>query len=325
MMSRPQKIGLVVVVVLLLLFPFVINDFMTQVAVTTITYAMLGLTFGLGMRVGLPRLDIIAWYGVGAYTTAILRINFGMPFLLAILIAGLLAAFLSTMVHLLTIPRGMLAFFVFNMVFSMAVYQMFGSVPIFGGWGGLTGVPSANIGSFVFNTQMRVYYLGLFFMALTCTVYYLLYQSRIGRAWNAIASSLALARSAGIDVVKYRLASVTIGTFFVAVTGGFFVSYYRAAIPAIFGFGTGVYILVYLIIGGYGHSLIGPILGAIIATFIPEYLRFAQSYQAIASSIIVILILMFLPMGILGWVDRHIMRRLNRRKWYARYIVGAKV
>ena len=73
-----------------------------------------------------------------------------------------------------------------------------------------------------------------------------------------------------------------------------------------------------------GHSLIGPILGAIIATFIPEYLRFAQSYQAILTAVIVILILMFLPMGVLGWIDKHIMSRLNRMRWYSRYIVGVK-
>jgi branched-chain amino acid transport system permease protein len=206
----------------------------------------------------------------------------------------------------------------------MAIYQMFGSVPLFGGWGGLTNVPVANLGSFLFDTQKKVYYLGLFFLALTVTVYYLLYHSRIGRAWDAIMSSLALARSVGVDVVRYRLAGVLVGNFFVALTGSFFVHYYRAAIPAIFGFNTGVYVLVYLIIGGYTHSLIGPIFGAAIATFIPEYLRFAQSYQAIATAVIVILILMFLPMGILGWVDRHIMRWLNRRKWYARLIVGVK-
>ena len=323
-MSRAQTIGLVVVVILLLLIPLMFNSFMTQIAISTITYGMLGLAFGLGMRVGLPRLDIISWYGIGAYTTGLLTINLHMNFWLATLIAGLVSVIIGGILHSLSVPRGMLAFFVFCMVLSMAIYQMFGSVPIFGGWGGLTGVPPATLGSLVFDTQTKVYYLGLFFLALTTVVYYLLYHSRIGRAWDAINSSLALARSVGVDVVRYRLAGVLIGNFFIAVAGSFFVSYYRAAIPAIFGFNTGVLVLVYLIIGGMGHSLIGPILGAVIATFIPEYLRFAQSYQAILTAAIVILILMFLPMGVLGWIDKHIMSRLNRMKWYSRYIVGVK-
>ena len=324
-MRRANVIGLVIVVIFFLLLPLIMNSFMVQIAITTMTYAMLGLVFGLGMRVGLPRLDIIAWYGVGAYSTAILTTNLHWNFWPALITGGLIATCISAILHTLSVSRGMIRFFVFNMVVSLAFYQVFGTIPLLGGWGGFTGVPPASLGPIVFDTQTKVFYLGLFFLALECTVFYLLYQSRIGRAWNAINSSNALAKAVGVDLIKYRVFAIIIGTFFIAITGGFFVSYYRAAIPDIFNFQQGVYLLVYLIIGGFGHSLIGPILGAIIATFIPEYLRFAQSYQAIITSAIVILILMFLPMGILGLVDRYIMPWLNRRKWYARLIVGKTV
>ena len=316
-MSRINMVGLGILVLLLLLLPLVVGGFMTQIATTTITFAMLGLAFGLSMRVGLPRLDIAAWWGVGGYTTALLM-KAGVSFWLTVLAGGIIAVIAGGLLFSLALPRGMIAFFVFCMVLSMAIYQMFGSVPLFGGWGGTTGVPAPTIGSFVIDTQREVYYLGLFFLMVTVTVYYLLYHSRIGRAWDSISSGLKLARSVGIDVVRYRMANVLIGNFFIAVAGGFFVSYYRAAIPSIFSFQAGVNTMVYLIIGGFSHSLIGPILGAIIATFIPEYLRFAQTYQAIASAVVVILILMFLPMGIMGWVDRRVKPWFYKRKWYAR-------
>jgi branched-chain amino acid transport system permease protein len=194
-------------------------------------------------------------------------------------------------------------------------------VPLFGGWGGIVDIPAPTIGSFAFTSKPQLYYMGLFFLALTVVVYYLLYNSKIGRAWNAISSSLRLARSVGINVVRYRMANVLIGNFFIALAGSFFVAYYRAAIPTIFSFNAGILVIVYLIIGGLMHFLTGPILGALIATFIPEFIsRFKGfiEYQSIVIAVIVILILMFLPMGILGWVDQRVRPWLYRQKWYWR-------
>lgn len=314
-MSRLGVIGLVVVALILLTIPLYFNPYMTQIAITTITYSMLGLAFALGMRVGLPRLDLAVWWGVGGYTTALLM-KAGISFWVTVLAGGAIAVILGGLLFSLALPRGMVAFFVFCMVLSMATYQIFGTVPIFGGWGGTTDVPKPTIFSLVIDSQLEVYYLGLFFLAITVIVYYLLYHSRIGRAWDSISSSLRLARSIGVDVVRYRLANVLIGNFFIAAAGSFFVSYYSAAIPDIFTFNAGVNAIIYLFIGGFGHSLIGPIFGAVIATFVPEYLRFAQQLQSIFSSTVVILILMFLPLGILGLFDRWLKPLLYRRKWY---------
>jgi branched-chain amino acid transport system permease protein len=316
-MSRINIIGLGVIALILVTLPLYINSYTTQVAITTMTYSMLGLAFGLGMRVGLPRLDMAAWWGVGAYTTVLLM-KAGVSFWVTVLAGGIIAVIVGGLLFSLALPRGMIAFFVFCLVLSMAFYQIFGSVPLFGGWGGITGVPAPTIFSLVIDTQREVYYLGLFFLAVTVTVYYLLYSSRIGRAWDSISSSLKLAHSVGVDVVSYRMANVLIGNFFLALAGSFFVCYYRAAVPSIFSFQSGLGAIIYLFIGGAGHSLIGPIFGAIIATFIPVYLGFAQAYQAIASAVIVILILMFLPMGIMGLVDQRLMPWLHKRKWYAR-------
>ncbi len=316
-MSRLNIIGLTFLGLILLTLPLYINPYMNQVAITTITYSMLGLAFALGMRVGLPRLDIAAWWGIGGYTTALLM-KAGVSFWLTLLAGGLVAVILGGLLFSLALPRGMIAFFTFCLVLSMAIYQMFGSVPLFGGWGGITGVPAPTIFSLVIDSQREVYYVGLFLLVIIVTIYYLLYHSRIGRAWNSISSSLRLARSVGVDVVRYRLANVLIGNFFIAVAGSFFVSYYRAAIPSIFSFQAGVNTIVFLFIGGFGHSLIGPIIGAIIATFIPEYLRFAQTLQSISSAVVVILILMFLPMGIMGVVDQKLLPWLYKKKWYAR-------
>ncbi|MBN1367905.1 MAG: branched-chain amino acid ABC transporter permease [Dehalococcoidales bacterium] len=318
-MPKAKVIALGVVVIFLIALPFWVGPYTVQVAITTITYSMLGLAFALSMRVGLPRLDIPAWWGVGAYTTALLM-KAGWNFWLTALIGGLIAVAIGSLVFSLAIRRGMIAFFMVCMVLTMAFYQAFAAVPIFGGWSGIANVPAPTIGSFAFVTKQSLYYMGLFFLVLTAVVYYLLYNSKIGRAWNAIGSSLRLARSVGVDVVNYRLANVLIGNFFIAVAGSYFVGYYHGALPTVFSFSAGLVVMVYLIIGGITHSLAGPIIGAIIATFIPEYLQVEAQYQSIAVAVIVILILIFLPGGILGAVDQWVKPWLYSQRWYARFM-----
>ena len=114
---------------------------------------------------------------------------------------------------------------------------------------------------------------------MTIAVYLAFYHSRIGRAWDAITSSPRLAGSVGVDVVRYRMVNILVGSFFIAAAGSFYVIHYHAAIPSVFSFTAGVNTIAYLFIGGFTHSLAGPILGAFIVTFIPEYLQFAQTLQ----------------------------------------------
>jgi len=313
-MSRATKITLAVVVLLLITFPLLVNPYIVQIAITTITYSLLGLAFALSMRVGLPRIDIAAWWGVGGYTTALLM-NDGISFWLAALIAGIIAIILGWVAFSLVLPRGILHFFVFCLLCLLIapnLLQFINKVPFLRGSGGIVSAPA--IGPFEFIVKRDLYYLGLSFLAITLLVYYLLYNSRIGRAWKAIGASLGLARSLGIDVVKYRMANILIGNFFIALAGSYYVGYYRAATPLMFSLQAGVLIMVFPFIGGLDHRLLGPIIGALIASFIPEYFSFGAEYHIIVTSVMVIIILIFLPHGILGWIDRRVKPVFNRRQ-----------
>lgn len=303
-MSKLAKAGTGALLVLLLCLPWLINPYVLQIFILAITYSMLGLAFALSLRVGLPRFDIAAWWGVGAYATALLMQKANISFWLTLPIGGLAAMALGWLVFIIAIPRGMMVFLLFGMVAAMAMQQLFGSVDFFGGWGGTGIVPHPTIGSFDLVRKPELYYLGLILLALNLIVYRALYASRIGRAWDAIGSSLKLANSVGINVVKYRMANVLIGNFFLAVAGSYFVAYSLVAVPDTFCFGNSIFVMMYAVVGGLTHSLAGPIVGALIVTFIPEYLRLAKEYEPIITAIAMILIIVFLPMGILGAIDR---------------------
>jgi branched-chain amino acid transport system permease protein len=127
----------------------------------------------------------------------------------------------------------------------------------------------------------------------------------------------------GVDVVKYRIANVLIGNFFLAIAGSYYVTYALVAVPATFSFTNSIYVMMYVVVGGLAHGLSGPLVGAIILTFIPEYFRVAKEYEPIITSAAIILIIIFMPMGVLGLIDQRIKSWFVRRKWYARLSGGA--
>ena len=132
-MSKTRKTVLAVLLVLIALaLPLLVNEYVQQILILTITYAMLGLAFAFTLRVGLPRFDIAAWWAIGAYATAMLMWKADMSFWLTIPIGGLVAVLLGYVAFSVLIPRGMMVFLMFGMVLTLAFQQLFGSVQYFG-------------------------------------------------------------------------------------------------------------------------------------------------------------------------------------------------
>jgi branched-chain amino acid transport system permease protein len=317
-MRKTAIVGAGILLVLIIVLPWLVNPYVLQVLILTIAYSMLGLAFAFTLRVGLPRFDIAAWWGVGAYTTAMLMLKAGVSFWLTLPIGGIIAIILGWLVFMVVIPRGMMVFLLAGMVLTMATQQIFASVPFFGGWGGTGVIPLPELGPITFADKKAVYFLGLVFLAVNVLVYKALFASKIGRAWSAIGSSLGLASSVGVDVVRYRMANVLIGNFFIAVSGSYLVASTLVAIPTMFNFAASINVMMYVVVGGLGHALAGPIVGSLIVTFIPEYLRMAKEYEPIVTSAAIILIIIFMPMGFLGLIDSRI------RPWCAGIREGAR-
>jgi branched-chain amino acid transport system permease protein len=315
-MTRITKVAVGVLCLILIVFPLLVNPYIVQIAITTITYSLLGLAFAFSMKAGLPRIDIAAWCSIGSFTTALLM-NAGMSFWLAALTGGLISMILGWLLFSVAIPRGILIFFIYCMMWMLLapnVIRFLFMLPFLRGAGGL--IPPPTIGSYVIFVKRDLFYVGLFFLGLNLVVYHLLYNSKIGRAWDAINSSLKLARSVGVNVVRYRMSNILIGNFFISLAGSYLVAFNRVPIPLTFDIKAGVLIMAYPFIGGLTHSLTGPILGAAIITFIPEYFRVIEEYQLIVTTIIMMLIIMFLPKGILGWLDQRVKPWLKRSPWY---------
>ncbi|MBN1322174.1 MAG: branched-chain amino acid ABC transporter permease [Thermoleophilia bacterium] len=310
-----KKVVLAVVIAVVLALPWLIGPYTVQLFILTMTYGMLGLSFAFTIRVGLPRFDSAAWWGVGAYTTAILMTKADMSFWLTLPIAGAVSMVVGYLVYRIAIPRGMMVFLMFGMVIALAIQQLFGSVEFFGGWGGTEVIRTPSIGGLVFDGKRELYYLGLGFLGFNLLCYYALMHSRIGRSWNAIGQSVKLASSVGIDVVRYRMANVLISNFFLALTGSFYMAFSLVAVPATFGLHKSLNVIMYVVIGGIAYSLSGPLVGALILAFVPEYMRVAAEYESIITAVVIILVVIFLPGGVLGWVNDQARPWFLRREW----------
>ena len=305
-MSKARKVAVGALLILAIVLPWLVSTYTLQILIQTMTFSMLGLAFASTLRVGLPRFDIAAWWAVGAYTTALLMKKADMSFWLTLPIGGIIAVIVGWLIFMIAIPRGMMVFLLFGMVTAMAIQQLLGSVAFFGGWGGPGLVPRPTIASYKLIHKQELYYMGLFFLSLNLVVNYLLFNSKIGRAWNAIGSSMRLASSVGVDVVRYRTVNALIGNFFLAIAGSFFAAYSPTVMPATFSFGSSIFVMMYVVVGGLFHGLAGPVVGALVVSFIPEYLRMAKEYEPIITSGAIILIIIFMPMGILGLIDRRL-------------------
>jgi branched-chain amino acid transport system permease protein len=295
-------VGLIFAVAVAL--PFFTGAYRLQIFIFAITYSIMALAFRLTWKVGLPRFDVAAWWGVGAYTTAMLMLKAHWSYWETIPIGIAVSVILGYFVFSISVRRGMMVFMMFGMVFALAIQQVLGTFDFFGGWGGTEALPPVTVAGHHLTSKMWIYYLGLGFLIFNLVVYYLLFKSKIGRAWDAIGSGLKLANSLGIDVVRYRVANVLVGNAFLALAGSFSVAYQAMVIPTSYSFGRSTYVMMYVLIGGFGFSLAGPIVGAVVLTVLAEVLRSAQQYEVIVTGVLTVLIIMFAPQGLLGLLQR---------------------
>ncbi len=301
---RLKQIVLSLLGLLLVFLPWIIDKYSLQLIIYTMTYIMLALGFSLCWKGRLIRVDLAAYWAVGAYATGMLMTKMGCSYWLTIPLGGVLAAIIAWGVGSLTIPRGGLVFFTFSMLVGLLIQQTLAASKSFGGWSGIESMPPPAIGSFVFKGKTEYYFLGLFLLGINFVTYYLLYNSKIGRAWTAIGSGAGFAKALGINVVRYRLSAVVLSSFFCAVSGSYLAGYQMYIIPDSFGFYQSMMIQMFSLVGGLNNVLAGPVVGAAIMTFIPEYLKITAEIEPILTALVIILVVIFMPLGILGVVEK---------------------
>jgi branched-chain amino acid transport system permease protein len=251
------------------------------------TNALLALSIYLTLSCGMLAMANAAFMGIGAYTSAILTMNYGWPFPAAIgagMAAPALVAFLIGKPTLrlsgVYLAMATLAFGEVVRIFILNTDSMTGGAL------GLNGIPQLTTWWHV----LLAFVLVLFFLAR-------LRRSKIGRAFEAIKEDETAAGLMGIDVNGHKMLAFALGAAIAGLAGTlnahltFFIG------PQEFGFDRGVEILTMTILGGI-NSLFGPVIGAFIITLLPELLRSFKDYRSVVNGLILVVIVLFLPKGL---------------------------
>ena len=266
---------------------------------------MLGLSFSLLFSAGLVTIGAAGFWAIGAYTSALLVMKLGLSFWAALPLAGLAAALVAFVAGIIIVKTPGVAFIIQTMVINMILVQVFGHFEIFGSWAGLLDIPSPNsIGPLEFTGKVASYYLVLALLLVNVLGSYALYTSRVGRAWRAIRLNARLAETLGVDLFRYRLAAFMISSAGAGLAGSFYAHYFQSLEPGMFSVFKSIYIQIYSILGGLNFYILGPLVGGLIMTFVPEFLRVSKEIEPIMTGAILIGLVIFLPGGILSLPER---------------------
>jgi len=137
-------------------------------------------------------------------------------------------------------------------------------------------------------------------------------SGRIGRTWKAIKEDEPLAAAEGVPLLKYKLLALAIGAGIAGAIGAFYASYATLVCPTEVALTYSVNLIIILYLGGRA-SIIGPILGAVLFTALPEYLRVAQEWRLVFYGFLIVVGSVYMPEGIVTWVSERIRQMRIRR------------
>ena len=321
--KKAQFITAVIVIVVGLLIPFFItSSYQLHLIIMLFINVVLAMSFSMLISTGLITIGAASFWAIGAYTSAILVLNYDLSFWIALPLATAVTGLVALALGAVIVRTPGVAFVVQTMVVNMIVVQALGQIEYLGGWGGMLGIPTPDpIGTLRFSSKVNSYYLALFLLLIIVLAFAALYSSRIGRAWSAIRLNPRLAQSLGINLVRYRLIAFVISAMASGVVGSFYAHYFGTIEPGTFSVFKSIYVQIYGILGGLNFFIMGPIVGAFIMTLLPEFLRISKEIEPILTGAILVLLVIFLPGGILSFPEKlSAMRQPSRKIWQDKVI-----
>jgi branched-chain amino acid transport system permease protein len=306
-LARTRVLLVAAIAVMLVVVPFIVRDqYWLRVVVTLGIYAILAL--GLNVIVGFAGvldLGFIAFYGIGAYTAALLMLKCGWPFWAALPAATAAGALLGVLRGLPTLRLTGDYLAIVTLGFGEIVRLTFTNwVGLTNGPMGLRGIEAPSLGSFSFGFDAarggytRYYYLILVLAALAVYVMYRLRHSRPGRALLAIRENEMAAATMGVHLSHYKTLAYATGAALGGAAGAFFASFNLFVSPNSFVFFESAIVLCMVVIGGMG-SIAGAIVGALILGSFPELLRFLAEFRYLIFGALMVAVAVFRPRGLI--------------------------
>src|SRR5690606_6814398 len=190
--------------------------------------------------------------------------------------------------------------------FGIILYILFVELDeLTGGQAGLVGIPELTVGAFRVANDISYYYLVWTLVGLMMLFAFHLVVSRVGRSLRAMQGDETAASLVGINTWSTKVMVFVIAAMMASAGGSLYAHYVTVLTPDSFGFFFSIELVVMVIIGGSG-SVWGALIGAVLLTLLPEYLRVMKDYDVLIYGSIVILVVMFVPRGIAGSIEHRL-------------------
>ncbi|HEV7249449.1 MAG TPA: branched-chain amino acid ABC transporter permease [Shinella sp.] len=313
-----RQMATVIGIVIVLAYPFFLgaNTYALHLVIIALLYSVLALAlnFQLGSA-NIPNFATGATYGIGAYTSALLAIHFGLSLWATLPAAALVATAFGFLLGIPSMRARDSYLALVTIAFGIVIHQMLNNLSWTGGPNGLVGIPAPSLFGHSFMqpivvfglrlpSQANFYYLAVSLLGLAILSAKRLHESRIGLAWNAIRADELAARCQGINVAWYKILAFAVDAFLAAFAGTIYAFYVSYISPDNFTFLVSVTIMTMVIVGGMDNTF-GVIVGAFLLTLLPEKLRIFSDYRLLFVSVVVILFLVLRPKGLFPQRPRH--------------------
>lgn len=286
-----------------------ISNYLIHILILVGIYSILAVSLNLALGyTGLLNLGHVAFFGIGAYTSALLSLN-GVPFLISFFAAGIIAGLFGLFLIFVTkkLKGDYLA--LATLGFAFIIYSLFLNLKFTRGPLGLPGIPKPSIFGISFSSNLQYFILVLVIGMLVFYLFNKIAKSKVGKMFEALRCDELSLRILGKNTTKLKYYSMGISAFFAGLAGSLFAHYIGYIDPSTFYLMELITIVLMVIIGGLA-SIRGSFVGAFVIILIPEILRFFNLPSSILGpmrqiiyGVSLIVILWFKPKGIFGRAD----------------------
>ncbi|HEX8010391.1 MAG TPA: branched-chain amino acid ABC transporter permease [Casimicrobiaceae bacterium] len=304
-MNNAQKIVLAIALVAVAALPPFLKSYGVYLMTLLAVYLMA--VFGLNLIVGYAgqiSIGQAAFYGIGAYIAALLMTKLGVSFWVVLPLAAVACFVIGLALGLpaLRVQHHYLAFATLG--FNVLVYLvMRNEEQLTGGTFGVSNIPRPTLFGFSLDGALPFFYFSYVSLILLALVLWWLLRSPWGRAFAALRDNPIRAESTGVNITAYTLLAFAIGAACAGIGGVYLAALVNFIEPGQFNLSVSLMMLLALIVGGSGRFF-GPVLGSVIVILLPEWLRFLQDWYLAIFGFALIVLMVFLPGGLLSLADR---------------------
>jgi len=299
-----------VIFIVLLILPGFIPKFYIYILAVIFVTALLAMSLNLLVgHGGLFQFHHAAFYGVGAYTIALVLTKTSLPFWFGFMAGPIMAALVGLLigmfcVRLTSLYFGMLQISLGSLIWAIA----FRWYSLTGGDDGIHGIPMPSI----IASLRGSYYFVLFTFTICLVILYLIYRAPFGMTLQAIRDNPERCEAVGINVKRHQLIAIVIATFFAGIAGVLFVVVEHSVFPDLLFWVLSLEVLIMCLLGGW-FTFAGPVIGAAITVALRTFVGIYTEYWTLILGIILILLIFFMPEGVVGIIVDKISSQAKKR------------